>query len=42
MFISVLSNTVNTSHTRGLSTRNVATGTEGLNFSFYLTLITVN
>lgn len=42
MFISVLSNTVNTSHTRGLSTRNVATGTEELNFSFYLTLITVN
>lgn len=42
MFISVLSNMVNTSHTRGLSARNVATGTKGLNFSFSLTLITVN
>lgn len=42
MLSSILTNVVATSHLRLLSIRNVANVTKELNFSFYVTLVTLH
>lgn len=42
MLSSILTNVVATSHLRLLSIQNVANVTKGLNFSFYVTLVTLH